>query len=241
MQSHLIELSHEPPLVFVVLFLLSLVASYILFKLLDSRANIKRKGWSAGGAIAGFLLILFGSWFAVKPTLSIQRLPVPLSIPTGFKAVPILEAGIAIAIPDDWERSDTPITLEFVPKVQKPNSEDAKMMSIQISHCEELPAMLTEADLAKDEGALKQMFGLVHLRGASINDPYLGHKGSSTPISFNFPGSLMEPPRATDLTLNFISRRIYDERNGRCIALTYPDSELGRQLSSTLNIARPSP
>jgi hypothetical protein len=55
------------------------------------------------------------------------------------------------------------------------------------------------------------MFGAIHLRGASINDPYLGHKGSSTPVSFNIPGNLLEPPSAKDFVLNLILRRIYDE------------------------------
>jgi hypothetical protein len=35
-------------------------------------------------------------------------------------------------------------------------------------------------------------------------------------------------------------KEIYDERNGRCVVIGYPDSEVGRRLSSTLNIANPS-
>src|SRR5258708_4126874 len=177
MISQLIRLSHEPPVVFVVLFFLSLVASYILFKLLDSRATIKRKGWSAGGAIAGFLLILFGSWYALKPSLSMQTPIMPLSIPRGFKAVSVSDAGIALAIPLDWERKDDAITLIFQPKHQEPNSEDAKVLYMRIQPCTELAPMTSEADLSQDKEMLKEITGLLHLRGPSVNDPYLGHKG----------------------------------------------------------------
>jgi hypothetical protein len=50
----------EHLIVIAVLFLLSLLAAYVLFKWLDSAAIIKRQGYQAGGAFAGFLLI-FGS------------------------------------------------------------------------------------------------------------------------------------------------------------------------------------
>ncbi len=43
-----------------VLFLLSLLGAYVLFKVLKSAALIKRPGYQAGGALAGFLL-LFGT------------------------------------------------------------------------------------------------------------------------------------------------------------------------------------
>jgi hypothetical protein len=241
MPLQLIKLSHEPAVVFVVLSLLSLVASYILFKLLDSRATIKRKGWSAGGAIAGFLLILFGSWYALKPSLSIQTPVMPLSIPTDFKAVSVSDAGVAIAIPPHWERKDDPITLRFEPKTQEPNSEDAKILFMRIQPCKELCPMTSGADLSQDNDALKEIFGLLRQRSASINDPYLGHKGSSTPVSVVIPGKWLEPTRSKDFSINLIMRQIYDERDSRCIAFMYPDTELGRQLSSTFNIASPSP
>lgn len=40
-----------------VMFILSLIGAYVLFKYLKSSALIKREGYKAGGAIAGFLLI----------------------------------------------------------------------------------------------------------------------------------------------------------------------------------------
>src|SRR5689334_23171763 len=157
MQAQLIELSHEPPVVFVALFFLSLVASYILFKLLDSRATIRRKGWSAGGAIAGFLLILFGSWYAVKPSFSGQQRILPVSTPAGFKIISASDAGVAIAIPSDWERKDMPTTLRFEPKAQEPNSSDPKMMVIQIQACEDLRLLTSEEDLAQTKQSMKEL------------------------------------------------------------------------------------
>jgi hypothetical protein len=49
-------------LIISVIFLLSLVGSYVLFHLLKSSASITNKNYSAGGAIAGFV-ILFGALF----------------------------------------------------------------------------------------------------------------------------------------------------------------------------------
>ena len=241
MLVQLIDLSHEPSVVFVVLFLLSLLASYILFKLLNSSATIKRKEWSAGGAIAGFILILFGSWYALRPSLNRRLQIVPLSIPTGFKTVSVSDVGLAIAIPPDWERKDAPTTLQFAAKHQEPNSDSAKFMLIQITPCGELPPMTSEADLPKFSSMIKELFGFMRLRGASVNDPYLGHKGSTEPASFSIPGRLLEPPQTADFVLNATVRHIFDERNGRCVLLVYPDNELGRQLSSTLNITDPLP
>lgn len=48
-----------------VIFLLSLLGAYVLFAILKSTAVIKKAGYQAGGALAGFLLIfimLFGSY-----------------------------------------------------------------------------------------------------------------------------------------------------------------------------------
>jgi len=81
---------------------------------------------------------------------------------------------------------------------------------------------------------------MIHLRGPSISESYLGHKASVTPASLTVPGSVLLPPVAKDLTLNLMLKEIYDERNGRCVMIGYPDSEAGRQLSSTLNITNPS-
>lgn len=41
----------------VIIFILSLAGAYVLFKLLKSTAVIKKTGYQAGGALAGFLLI----------------------------------------------------------------------------------------------------------------------------------------------------------------------------------------
>jgi predicted HTH transcriptional regulator len=59
------------------------------------------------------------------------------------------------------------------------------------------------------------------------------------PFSITFPGQIFEPPREKDIVIDFSVHEIYDERNGRCITFAYPDTELGQQLSSTLNITNP--
>jgi hypothetical protein len=222
----------------VTLFLLSLVASWVLFKLLDSRATIKRKGWSAGGAIAGFLIILFLSWRAVQPTLTPRSQILPTSMPKGFNAVSLPESGIALAIPNHWERKQTPVLVSLMPKQQKPNSADAKYFDVDIRDCSELSVM-SDSDIQDLQKPFQQMFGLLHFRGPSVTDSYLGHQTSTTPVSAVFPGALLSPSQATDFTLNMVSRQIYDERNGRCITLIYPDSESGRLIASTLNITSP--
>lgn len=45
-----------------VIFALSLIGAYVLFKLLKSTAIVKKAGYQAGGALAGFLII-FGTLF----------------------------------------------------------------------------------------------------------------------------------------------------------------------------------
>lgn len=49
--------SINPIFVVSIIFLLSLSGAFVLFKLLKSYARIQRKGYQAGGALAGFLLI----------------------------------------------------------------------------------------------------------------------------------------------------------------------------------------
>lgn len=46
-----------PITIVTIMFLMSLIGAYVLFKLLKSTAVIKRTGYQAGGALAGFLLI----------------------------------------------------------------------------------------------------------------------------------------------------------------------------------------
>jgi hypothetical protein len=97
--------------------------------------------------------------------------------------------------------------------------------------------MTSQTELLQVQQALKEaMGGFVNLRAASSNEPYLGHKGSTTPMRITLPGHLLEPPSTQDLTLDMIARNIFDERSGRCYLLMYPDTDLGRQLSSTVNI-----
>lgn len=93
---------HDPVVVYVIIFLLSLLAAIVLFKVLVSRATIKKKGWSAGGAIAGFLIISWGSWNALRPELGWRRSVEPLSVPGGFKKISDTSGGIALAVPEDW-------------------------------------------------------------------------------------------------------------------------------------------
>lgn len=49
--------SISPIFVVAIIFLLSLLGAFVLFKFLKSYAKIQRKGYQAGGALAGFLLI----------------------------------------------------------------------------------------------------------------------------------------------------------------------------------------
>lgn len=116
--SQLIQFCREPLLVFVTLFLLSLLAAVVLFKFLESRATIKRRWWSAGGAIAGFVLILFGSWYSLTPAISAPLRVDPLSLPAGYKAYSASDLGIAIAIPRDWAQPDRPTDIAFSPQQQ---------------------------------------------------------------------------------------------------------------------------
>jgi phosphoglycerol transferase MdoB-like AlkP superfamily enzyme len=154
-----LQLSREPLLVFVVLFLLSLLASYVLFKLLESRANIKRKEWSAGGAIAGFLIILFGSWYAIRPTLTALPRTMPVSVPVGFKPFDVSDMGIAIAVPDNWERKPHPTEIFLAPKQQQQNSTNAMFIMITVQSCDGPQYVVSESDLQKLQQPLQQMMG----------------------------------------------------------------------------------
>ena len=55
-----------------VMFLLSLVGAFVLFKLLKSAALIQRAGYQAGGALAGFLLIFGTLYFSYDKLLTKQ-------------------------------------------------------------------------------------------------------------------------------------------------------------------------
>jgi hypothetical protein len=163
----------------------------------------------------------------------------PVSVPAGFKPIFAADMGIAIAVPNDWERQSTPSLIALSPSQQQPNSTNAMYVGVQIEPCTQL-LLLSESDLEKVQKSLTQMMGMIHFRGASVSESYLGHKASVTPLSLTFPGDALEPPQATDLTFNMLMREIYDEHNGRCIKAFYPDSEMGKQVGSTLNITSPS-
>ena len=65
----MVTLLSNPLLVIVVIFILSLVGAFVLFKLLKSTAIIKKAKYQAGGALAGFLLIygtLYGSFYRLS-------------------------------------------------------------------------------------------------------------------------------------------------------------------------------
>ncbi len=235
MFSQVIQLCREPLAVFVTLFLISLAASYVLFKLLDSRATIKREGWSAGGAIAGFLIILFGSWFALKPAITPPTRIVPLSVPTGFKSFTASDLGLAVALPADWVRHDAPTAISFGPKL--PTMQNPMFVALQIASCSGSEGALgvTEKDLPNVSKIIESNFGMLALRGASVTDSYLGRKSYLTPIRLfiSVPGTPMP-------VFDGLLRSIYDDRSGRCINFMYPDSEIGKDIASTLNITSPS-
>lgn len=112
---------------------------------------------------------------------------------------------------------------------------------LTIQSCNNGPQfVVSESDLQKMQQPLQQMMGMMHFRGPSVSESYLGRKASVTPASLTFPGSMLLPPTAGDLTLDLMMKEIYDERNGRCVMIGYPDSEAGRRVSSTLNITDPS-
>jgi hypothetical protein len=230
---------HDPPVAFVMVFVLSLLAAIVLFKLLDSRATIKKKGWSAGGAIAGFLIILFGSWHELRPTLNSRRIVAPLSIPSGFRQISASDAGLALAIPGNWQRTDTPVTLSLSPRQRDPNVDHVNFMSVQTTPCEHLTLTENDSDLPAVKEALKKMMGMVTFRGTPVSEPFLGRKATMTPMAMTIPGGILDPKRKTDLVIDVVLREIYDEQNGRCVVLIYPDTDLGRQISSTLNIVAP--
>jgi hypothetical protein len=236
----MIEISRDPAWVFAGLFILSLFAAIVLFRGLQSQASIKGTHWTLGGAAAGFVIILFGSWHVLSSSVSGERPLSPVSIPDGFKRISMADVGLAMAIPPSWERKETPVTVMLGPKEVAPNAPNPSFIFMQITRCQALPPMTLESDLATVEEGLKETLGgLVRVDGASINDPYLGHKGSSTPMTLTIPGGVLQPPTTQDYSLRFVAHEIYDEHNGRCLLLGHSDNELGQTISSTLNIADP--
>ena len=60
----------EVLIVISVMFVISLGGAFVLFRFLDSHATIQRAGYKAGGALAGFLIILgmlFGTYVKLAP------------------------------------------------------------------------------------------------------------------------------------------------------------------------------
>jgi hypothetical protein len=231
----------DPVTVFVLLFLLSLLAAYILFKLLDSRATIKRKGWSAGGAIAGFLIILFGSWYALGPLLRNVRNIAPLSVPNGFKRIIDGDAGFAFAVPSDWQRNvATSVTINTTSPKPKSPSERVNLVNLVSNPCDHPTFSASDPDLATVKNALKKMMGMVNLRDTPTSEPFLGRASVVQKMTLTIPGSVLQPKAGKDYVIDMVMREVYDQQNGRCILLTYPDSDLGREIVSTLNIEPPS-
>jgi hypothetical protein len=108
----------------------------------------------------------------------------PVSVPLGFKPFDVSDMGIAIAVPDDWERKPHPTEIFLAPKQQQQNSKNAMFIMVSIQSCNNGPQFIvTESDLQSIQQPLQQMMGMMHCRGPSVSESYLGHKASVTSAS----------------------------------------------------------
>ncbi|HEX7320325.1 MAG TPA: hypothetical protein VF399_08210 [bacterium] len=124
-------------LVVVVLFILSLVAAYVLFYFLDSFAQVQNKGVSIGGAAAGFVvifLLLRDTYFRITSTErefkkfsadeKIRRLETQIEqlitskldnfiVPIGYKPEVSKEFQFGFCYPEYWEFSRFPQETQY--------------------------------------------------------------------------------------------------------------------------------
>lgn len=108
---------------------------------------------------------------------------------------------------------------------------------VRIENCTSVDRLMSidAGELPNLSKTLSQAIGMFSVRGPSAEDHYQGHRSFVTPVRFSYDAV----DRAVG-PLNALLRSIYDERNGRCIAVFYPDSDAGKIIASTLNIASPS-
>jgi hypothetical protein len=112
-------------------------------------------------------------------------------------------------------------------------------MSVQTKTCQDISLYWSDAEMQEVKGAMKKMMGMMAFSGSPVNEPFLGHKATRAPMTMTIPGEMMTPKRDKDLVVNITLREIFDEQNARCIVLFYADTDVGRQINSTLYIGSP--
>jgi hypothetical protein len=231
-----LPLLREPLVVWVVLSLVCLFVVWVCFRLLESAAIIVKKEWQAGGAIAGFLLLLFGSWCAVSPRLDVA--PVrsaiePLSVPVGFTARTLSSAGVALAAPAGFLTSESPIQFGLTQK----DPPAMALVAVQPYDAadDDGDYSLDEDELAELNETTRALMGFIEVVGPPQADPYRGMKSYVLPVKVEF-----SIPNTTPVNLGrYLIRQILDVERSRKVFMIYPDTEQGRQIFSTLNIGDP--
>lgn len=104
-------------IVIVVLFALSVIASLVLFKVLDSFSFIEKKGLKMGGAIVGFIAVfitLRSTYFSLEETEQLQKeLETKIAelskerfdnvvLPEGYVLETSVDLGVAFGYPKGW-------------------------------------------------------------------------------------------------------------------------------------------
>jgi hypothetical protein len=231
-----LPLLREPLFVWVVLSLVCLLVVWVCFRVLKSAAIIVKKEWQAGGAIAGFLLLLFGSWCAVSPRLDVAPVRsaiAPISVPVGFEGHSLSSAGIAFAAPVSFLLSDNPARFSLSQK------DPPAMIIVGVDPYD--PAEQVDFDLKEDEIAemndtVQAFMGFMKIVGPSQADPFRGMRSYTLPMELEF-----SVPGVKTLALGrYLFRMILDAERSRKVFVIYPDTEQGRQIFSTLNIGDPA-
>lgn len=219
----------EPLIAFSVVFLFSMAAAFMLFKILASHAAIRGKGWQAGGAIAGFLLVFFPSWYSLKPMLPMERQPYisPLNVPSGFKPYTSLSPPFSLAVPHKWVQVGQTVSLIF----SSPDQKDNELFVIMIH--DDFPS---DAFNEHDIQDLLTQYGAVMSQIFNPNSIDVGkgefssYEGLRCYVAHGV--THFEEGRA----MKTVFQCIWDHRSRRLYYMMYSDSPTGKQIASTLNI-----
>jgi hypothetical protein len=224
-----VAIFREPVIAFSIVFLFSIGAAFMLFRVLGSQAAIRGKRWQAGGAIAGFLLVFFPSWYSVKPMLPMESGPYisPLNVPNGFRPFSEPWAPFAVAIPRKWLQIGPTLNLSFA----SPDEKEEGLFFISVH--EDFPSdAFNERDI---QGLLAEVSEMLHqiFNPKSVEvekgefTSYQGLRSYRAPATFHYPG---QTPTKVSIQL------IWDHRRHRLYYIICDDSSTGRQVASTLNI-----
>jgi hypothetical protein len=225
------NLLREPLIPFLAIAITSLIVTLVLFKVIQSTAHITSRGTLITGGLAGYVIIFGTFWYAyAQGDKAVVAQPLqPINVPEGFEA--ISEPELAIAVPRDYAPGRKEKAIRFT---EKEKGQMFGMLDVTIIENVSLESMADFKPQNLPEEVQKAMSPLLKWDTAQPA-PYQGRKGFIMPMTITLPKDV--EPEQKPRTVKVLAHFILDDRKRRLITVMYEDTELGRQIFSTLNLA----